>query len=75
MACSHPWQNASVYFSDSAAFVITPDYETLGAGRGGEVKQERERSQILSHMGFFIVIFEVCLAQRQIVHLPRVTRT
>lgn len=40
----------------------------LGEG-GGEMQQERERSQILSHMGFFIVIFEVCLAQRQIVHL------
>lgn len=63
-------QNASVYFSKSAAFVITPDCEMLGGGQGGgEIEQERERSQILSHMGFFIVIFEVCLAQRQIVHL------
>lgn len=61
--------NASVYFSNSAACVITPGYEMLSEG-GEETKQERERSQILSHMGFFIVIFEVCLAQRQIVHLP-----
>lgn len=37
--------------------------------RGGEMQQERERSQILSHVAFFIVIFEMCLAQRQIVHL------
>jgi hypothetical protein len=41
----------------------------------GEEEKEKERSQFLSHVGFFIVIFEVCLAQRQIVHLPQVTRT
>ena len=39
------------------------------------MRQERERSQILSHVGFFIVMFEVCSAQRQIVHLPQVTGT
>lgn len=43
---------------------------------GGDIKKkEKERLQILNHVGFFIVIFEVCLAQRQIVHLLRVTRT
>lgn len=48
--------NASVYFSNSAACVITPAYEMLGEG-GEETKQEKERSQILSHMGFFYCYF------------------
>lgn len=44
-------------------------------GEGEEKWNKKEKGHKFWVMWGFIVIFEVCLAQRQIVHLPQVTRT